>query len=55
MNSQHGRRTSIRALMLDGASVRDTASRLHTSEGNVRVALHRGLAALAARMRRFET
>ncbi len=44
----------IRALMLDGASVRDTASRLHTSEGNVRVALHRGLAALAARMRRFE-
>ncbi len=45
----------VRALTLDGATVRDTASRLRTSEGNVRVALHRGLAALAARIRRFET
>jgi RNA polymerase sigma-70 factor (ECF subfamily) len=45
----------VRAVMLDGATVRNTASRLQTSEGNVRVALHRGLAALAARIRRFET
>ena len=45
----------VRALTLDGATVRDTASRLRTSEGNVRVALHRGLAALAAKIRRFET
>jgi RNA polymerase sigma-70 factor (ECF subfamily) len=45
----------VRALTLDGATVRETASRLRTSEGNVRVALHRGLAALAARIRRFET
>ena len=45
----------VRALTLDGATVRDTAERLRTSEGNVRVALHRGLAALAARIRRFET
>ncbi len=45
----------VRALTLDGATVRDTAARLRTSEGNVRVALHRGLAALAARIRRFET
>lgn len=47
-------RDAVRALTLDGASVRDTALRLRTSEGNVRVALHRGLAALAARVRRFE-
>jgi RNA polymerase sigma-70 factor (ECF subfamily) len=45
----------VQAVMLDGASVRNTASRLQTSEGNVRVALHRGLAALAARIRSFET
>ncbi len=45
----------VRALTLDGATVRETASRLRTSEGNVRVALHRGLATLAARIRRFET
>ncbi len=45
----------VRALTLDGATVRDTAVRLRTSEGNVRVALHRGLAALAARIRRYET
>jgi RNA polymerase sigma-70 factor (ECF subfamily) len=45
----------VRALMLDGATVRNTASRLQTSEGNVRVALHRGLAALAAKIRRFDT
>ncbi len=44
----------VRSLALDGASVRDTASRLQTSEGNVRVALHRGLAALAAKIRSFE-
>ena len=44
----------VRALTLDGASVRDTASRLRTSEGNIRVALHRGLAALAAKARRYD-
>jgi RNA polymerase sigma-70 factor (ECF subfamily) len=44
----------VRSLTIDGASVRETASRLRTSEGNVRVALHRGLAALAAKIRSFE-
>jgi RNA polymerase sigma-70 factor (ECF subfamily) len=39
---------------MEGASVRDTARRLETSEGNVRVALHRGLAALAAKFRETE-
>ena len=48
-------RDVVRAVTLDGATVRNTASWLQTSEGNVRVALHRGLAALAARIRRFET
>jgi RNA polymerase sigma-70 factor (ECF subfamily) len=48
-------RDVVQALTLDGATVRDTALRLRTSEGNVRVALHRGLAALAARIRRFGT
>ena len=44
----------VRSLTIDGAGVRETASRLGTSEGNVRVALHRGLTTLAAKMRSFE-
>ena len=47
-------RDVVRSLTIDGASVRETASRLRTSEGNVRVALHRGLAALAAKIRSYE-
>ena len=47
-------RDVVRALTMEGNSVRDTAQRLETSEGNVRVALHRGLAALAARFRQAE-
>jgi RNA polymerase sigma-70 factor, ECF subfamily len=39
----------VRSISLDGASIRDTAARLNMSEGAVRVALHRGLAALAAK------
>ncbi len=37
----------VRAVSLDGASVRDTAEKLGMSEGAVRVALHRGLRRLA--------
>lgn len=37
----------VRAVSLDGASVRDTAAKLGMSEGAVRVALHRGLRKLA--------
>jgi RNA polymerase sigma-70 factor (ECF subfamily) len=37
----------VRAVSLDGASVRDTAEKLGMSEGAVRVALHRGLRKLA--------
>ena len=47
-------RDVVRSLTVEGASVRETASRLGTSEGNVRVALHRGLQALAARIRSFD-
>lgn len=37
----------VRAVSLDGASVRDAAEKLGMSEGAVRVALHRGLRKLA--------
>jgi len=39
----------VRAISLDGASIRETAVRLDMSEGAVRVALHRGLAALSVK------
>jgi len=45
-------RDVLRAIAVDSASIRDTASRLAMSEGAVRVALHRGLAALAAKLRK---
>lgn len=41
-------REVIRAVAVQGASIRETAQRCHMSEGAVRVALHRGLATLAA-------
>jgi RNA polymerase sigma-70 factor (ECF subfamily) len=42
-------RTVVRAISLEGASIRETAIRFGMSEGAVRVALHRGLASLAAK------
>ena len=42
-------RDVVRAVAIEGASIREAAERLDMSEGAVRVALHRGLAALAAR------
>ena len=39
----------VRSISLDGASIRETAARFNMSEGAVRVALHRGLAALSAK------
>ena len=47
-------RDVVRAILRDDRSIRETAERLKMSEGAVRVALHRGLAALANRMRRDE-
>jgi RNA polymerase sigma factor (sigma-70 family) len=47
----HGQRDVVRAISLDGTSIGDTAARLNMTEGAVRVALHRGLKALAAACR----
>jgi RNA polymerase sigma-70 factor (ECF subfamily) len=41
-------REVIQAIALDGNSIRQTAGRFSMSEGAVRVALHRAVAALAA-------
>ena len=46
-----GQEKVVRALALDGATVRATAERLHTSEGTVRVLYHRALRRLTARAR----
>jgi RNA polymerase sigma-70 factor (ECF subfamily) len=46
-----GQRSVVQAVAVDGASIRDTAQKLLMSEGAVRVALHRGLATLARRLR----
>jgi RNA polymerase sigma-70 factor (ECF subfamily) len=46
-----GQRNVVRAIAIDGASISDTASKFNMSEGAVRVALHRGLGALAKRHR----
>jgi RNA polymerase sigma-70 factor (ECF subfamily) len=43
-----GQREVVRSLALDGASVRETAQKLKTSEGAVRVTLHRALQRLAS-------
>jgi RNA polymerase sigma-70 factor, ECF subfamily len=43
-----GQREVVRALAIDGTSVRATAQKLRTSEGAVRVTLHRALQRLAA-------
>ena len=45
-------RETVRLVSIEGQSIRTTASRLRISEGAVRVALHRGLLALAVRIRK---
>ena len=42
-----GQREVVRALAIEGATVRATAQRLGTSEGAIRVTLHRALQRLA--------
>jgi RNA polymerase sigma-70 factor, ECF subfamily len=44
-----GQRRVVRAIAVDGASISEAAARLSMTNGAVRVALHRGLAALAAK------
>jgi RNA polymerase sigma-70 factor, ECF subfamily len=46
-----GQRNVVQAVAVDGISIRETAQKLTMSEGAVRVALHRGLATLAQRLR----
>lgn len=48
-------RDIVRSVSLEDRSIRETAERLSMTEGAVRVALHRGLKALAALYRRTET
>ena len=45
-------RDVLQSIAVDSASIRQTAEKLSISEGAVRVALHRGLANLTARLRR---
>jgi len=49
-----GQRSVVQAIAVDGVSIRETAEKLSMSEGAVRVALHRGLAVLAVRLRSTE-
>ena len=44
-------REVLQAIAVDSTSIKDTAAKLAMSEGAVRVALHRGLTALTARLR----
>lgn len=46
-----GQRKVVRAIAIEGSSIAATAQTLNMSEGAVRVALHRGLGALAKRHR----
>lgn len=46
-----GQRRVVQAIAVDGISIREAAQRLTMTEGAVRVALHRGLATLAVRLR----
>ena len=53
VNGLNGRQKAIvRSISIDGQSIRDVAKRLDMNEGAVRVALHRGLKALAAMHRK---
>lgn len=45
-------RDVLQSVAVESASIRETAAKLSMSEGAVRVALHRGLANLAARLRK---
>mgnify|MGYP005818316431 CR=1 FL=1 len=45
-------RDVLTSIAVENASIRETAQKLSMSEGAVRVALHRGLAGIAARLRK---
>lgn len=55
INALNGRQqTIVRSISVEGKSIRDVAETLGMNEGAVRVALHRGLKALAALHRKGE-
>jgi RNA polymerase sigma-70 factor (ECF subfamily) len=45
-------RDVLQSIAVDSASIKETAAKLSMSEGAVRVALHRGLASLTAKLRK---
>jgi RNA polymerase sigma-70 factor (ECF subfamily) len=45
-------RDVLQSIAVDSASIKATATKLSMSEGAVRVALHRGLARLTAKLRK---
>jgi RNA polymerase sigma-70 factor (ECF subfamily) len=45
-------RDVLQSIAVDGASIKETAAKFSMSEGAVRVALHRGLSTLAAKLRK---
>lgn len=47
-----GQRDVLQAIAVDSASIKETAAKLSMTEGAVRVALHRGLTGLAAKLRK---
>ncbi|GGA39181.1 sigma-70 family RNA polymerase sigma factor [Pelagibacterium lentulum] len=49
-----GQRQVVSAISVDGASISDTAKRLGMKETAVRVSLHRGLAAIAAKFGKLD-
>ena len=44
-------RDVLQSIAVESASIKDTAKKFSMSEGAVRVALHRGLASLTAKLR----
>jgi RNA polymerase sigma-70 factor (ECF subfamily) len=44
-------RDVLQSIAVESASIKDTAKKFAMSEGAVRVALHRGLASLTAKLR----
>ncbi|MGH6795802.1 MAG: sigma-70 family RNA polymerase sigma factor [Methylocella sp.] len=50
-----GQRIVVQAIAVDGASISEAAARLSMTNGAVRVALHRGLSALARKFRMEES
>lgn len=46
-------REVVQSIAVDSASIKDTATKFAMSEGAVRVALHRGLAGLTAKLREY--